>query len=55
MKNPQPMISESYYIGKSTNPADNLAKFGRKTLKAEEEVSLTYWIDRYTLDRPKSC
>jgi hypothetical protein len=38
-RNPQPMISESYGIGKSSNPADNLAKFGKKTLMMEQEVS----------------
>ena len=37
--NPQPMISESYAIGKGTNPADNLAKFGKKTLAMEQAVS----------------
>ena len=39
---PQPMISESYAIGKGTNPADNLAKFGKKTLAMEQAVS-KYW------------
>lgn len=37
--NPQPMISESYAIGKGTNPADNMAKFGKKTLAMEQAVS----------------
>ena len=41
-KNPQPFISESYHIGKSFNPADNLAKVGRKTLNQEREVSYTF-------------
>ena len=35
----QPMISESYHIGKSVNPADNLPKVGYKTLQMEQEVS----------------
>jgi len=30
------MISESYGIGKSVNPVDALAKFGRKTLQMEQ-------------------
>jgi len=30
------MISETYGIGKSVNPADNLAKFGKKTLMMEQ-------------------
>jgi len=38
-KNPQPMISESYALGKGTNPADSLAKFGRKTQMMEQDVS----------------
>jgi hypothetical protein len=29
------MISESFGIGKSVNPADNLAKFGKKTINME--------------------
>ncbi len=33
------MISESYGIGKSVNPVDALAKFGRKTLQMEQQVS----------------
>lgn len=37
-KNPQPMISESYALGKGTNPADNLAKFGRKTQMMEQDI-----------------
>lgn len=40
--NPQPMISETYHIGKSTNPADNLAKAGRKEKMFEQEVSVSY-------------
>ncbi len=40
-RNPQPMISESYYLGKSKNPADNLTKVGRKTQNQEREVSVT--------------
>jgi len=39
VKEPQPMVSESYFIGKSSNPADNLAKVGRKTKNQEREVS----------------
>lgn len=34
-KNPQPMFSETYSIGKSFNPADNLPKVGRKTTNME--------------------
>ena len=42
--NPQPMISESYAIGKGTNPADNLAKFGKKTLAMEQAVSFNWQL-----------
>lgn len=34
------MISESYGIGKSVNPVDALAKFGRKTLQMEQQIAM---------------
>ena len=33
-----PMITESYYIGKSVNPADNIPKIGKKTLGLEADI-----------------
>ena len=33
-----PMITESYYIGKSVNPADNIPKIGKKTLSLEADI-----------------
>ena len=33
------MFSETYSIGKSTNPADALPKAGKKTLMTEQAVS----------------
>jgi hypothetical protein len=35
---PQPMISETSEIGTKKNPADNLAKFGRKTENNEAAI-----------------
>ena len=38
---PAPFVSEMHgLIGKSYNPADNLAKVGRKTQQTEHEVSV---------------
>ena len=42
---PQPMISETYHIGKSSNPADNLPKVGRKERMFEQEVSVSYVLN----------
>lgn len=33
-----PMITESYYIGKSVNPADYIPKIGKKTLNLEADI-----------------
>jgi hypothetical protein len=33
-----PMITESYYIGKSVNPADYIPKVGKKTLGLESDI-----------------
>ena len=33
------MFSETYSIGKSSNPADSLPKAGKKTLMTEQAVS----------------
>ena len=44
------MISETYNIGKSINPADNLTKVGKKTLNQEAEVRkyfLPIYFDSY--------
>ena len=34
-----PMFSETYSIGKSSNPADSLPRAGKKTLMTEQAVS----------------
>lgn len=37
-----PMFSETYSIGKSSNPADSLPRAGKKTLMTEQAVSKNY-------------
>ena len=36
------MFSETYQIGKSSNPADALPRVGKKNLQTEAEVSFIY-------------
>ena len=38
------MVTETSTIGKSFNPADNLAKCGLKTQLAEQDVSAHYYL-----------
>ena len=35
----QPMLTETYYIGKSVNPADSLPKIGERTKRLEASIA----------------
>jgi hypothetical protein len=45
----QPMITENKKIGTGYNPADDLPKFGKKTLMEEQEVSSVSYTFYYSL------
>ncbi len=38
-KQVQPMLTETYHIGKSFNPADSLPKIGERTKRLEAEIA----------------